>query len=272
MTDPTSIRNVSDTALWVADVPCDGKSERPDALFCDPYARRLAGERGAAIAKKMQGARWSLVVRTAVMDEILLRCLQQGVKTVLNLAAGLDARPYRLPLDPSLRWIHVDLPEMVGYFRSRMADEKPHCALEFVEADLRDAEQRRKVFADAAAHGPVLAITEGLLIYLESDAVAGLARELHDIAKARWWLTDLASPLLLKFNWTEGMRGARQMRPSGSRPPREPHSSRPSAGARRSSCSAWDEFVPPEPYDARSVVLGCLWLRSQGAQQAISNT
>jgi O-methyltransferase involved in polyketide biosynthesis len=118
---------------------------------------------------------------------------------VLNLAAGLDARPYRLPLPADLRWIHVDLPEMVEYFRSRMATETPRCALEFVEADLRDSEQRTKVFADAAAHGPVLAITEGLLIYLEAEAVAGLARELQDVAKARWWLMDLASPLLMKI-------------------------------------------------------------------------
>jgi O-methyltransferase involved in polyketide biosynthesis len=98
----------------------------------------------------------------------------------------------------------VDLPEMVDYFRSRMEGETPHCALEFIEADLRDAEQRRKVFTHAAVHGPVLAIAEGLLIYLEADAVAGLARELHDVAKARWWLVDLASPLLLQMTKRRG--------------------------------------------------------------------
>jgi uncharacterized protein (TIGR00730 family) len=45
----------------------------------------------------------------------------------------------------------------------------------------------------------VFAITEGLLIYLEADDVAALARDLHDVAHARWWLTDLASPRLLKL-------------------------------------------------------------------------
>ena len=145
------------------------------------------------------------------MDEIVLRCVQQGAATVLNLAAGLDARPYRLPLPPTLRWLHVDLPEMLDYFRGQMTGETPRCDLEFVSADLRDAAARRDVFARAAGRGPVLAITEGLLIYLESDDVAALARDLHDVAQARWWLTDLASPMLLKFlerQWQPKLREA----------------------------------------------------------------
>jgi methyltransferase (TIGR00027 family) len=201
--DPAAnpIRNVSDTALWVA-VYRAMESERPDALFHDSYARRLAGARGEAIVASMPQGKsmsWPLVVRTVVMDEILQRCLRDGVKTVLNLAAGLDARPYRLDLPASLNWLHVDMPEMVAYFRERMASETPRCRVEFIEADLRSAEKRREVFAHASALGPLLVITEGLLIYLEADQVADLARDLHDVALAKWWLLDLASPMLLKF-------------------------------------------------------------------------
>ncbi len=36
-----------------------------------------------------------------------------GIDGVVNLAAGLDARPYRLQLPRTLRWIEVDLPAMV---------------------------------------------------------------------------------------------------------------------------------------------------------------
>lgn len=178
------------------------ESERPDALFHDPYARRLAGERGPAIVASMPGGKanaWPMVVRTAVMDEIVLRCVREGATTVLNLAAGLDARPYRLSLPSALRWLHVDLPDMVDYFRTQMAGETPHCNVEFIAADMRDAAARCTVFAQAAERGPVLVITEGLLIYLEADKVAELARDLHDVARARWWLTDLASPMLLKI-------------------------------------------------------------------------
>lgn len=205
------IRNVSDTARWVA-IYRAMESERPDAIFHDPYARRLGGERGQAIVDAMPHGRtlgWPMVVRTAVMDEVVLRCVRQGAATVLNLAAGLDARPYRLPLPAGLRWLHVDLPEMVDYFRSHMAGETPRCRIEFLAADLREADARRQVFARAAESGPVLVVTEGLLIYLEADDVAELARDLHDVARARWWLADLASPRLLKFlekRWTPLLR------------------------------------------------------------------
>lgn len=200
MSQPHPIRHVSDTALWVA-IYRAMESDRADAIFKDPYARRLGGERGEAIAARMGGkaASWPIVVRTAVMDQIILRCIRQGAATVLNLAAGLDTRPYRLDLPRSLRWLHVDLPDMVDYFRERMAGEAPRCDLEFVAADLRDGDARREVFTRAARHGPVLVITEGLLIYLEAPQVAELARDLHDIAHARWWVSDLASPMLLRF-------------------------------------------------------------------------
>lgn len=195
------IRNVSDTALWVA-IYRAMESERPDAIFRDPYARRLGGERGQAIVDAMPRGKmmsWPMVVRTAVMDEIILRCVGQGAATVLNLAAGLDTRPYRLALPASLRWLHVDLPDMIDYFRSHMSGETPRCGLEFLAADLRDANARREVFTNAARFGPVLVITEGLLIYLEPGDVADLARDLHDIGRAKWWLSDLASPMLLKY-------------------------------------------------------------------------
>ncbi len=201
MEDTNPIRNVSDTALWVATYRAM-ETERPDALFHDPYARRLGGARGQAIVEALpDGSQtsWPLVVRTSVMDDIVLRLVRSGAKTVLNLAAGLDARPYRLDLPADLRWLHVDMPEMVDYFRTGMSAETPKCRLEFIPADLRDADTRRAVFAKAAEEGPVLAITEGLLIYLEASDVAALARDLHDIAHARWWLMDLASPRLLKI-------------------------------------------------------------------------
>ncbi|HEY2805882.1 MAG TPA: SAM-dependent methyltransferase [Gemmatimonadales bacterium] len=201
MTQVNPIRNVSDTALWVA-IYRAMESERPDAIFKDPYARRLGGERGEAIVRSMpRGASfaWPMIVRTAVMDELITTCIAKGARTVLNLAAGLDSRPWRMMLPATLRWIHVDMPDMIDYMKDRMAGETPRCRLEYVAADLRDGAARRSLFAGAAAEGPVLVITEGLLIYLTAEQVASLAAELHDIAKAKWWISDLASPMLLKF-------------------------------------------------------------------------
>lgn len=133
------------------------------------------------------------------MDEIVLHCVAEGTTTVLNLAAGLDTRPYRLNLPPNLRWLHVDMPHMIDYYRTRMAAEQPRCDLQFIGADLRDAQTRRDVFARATSQESVLVITEGLLIYLEATQVTDLARDLHNIAGAHHWLTDLAMPRLRQY-------------------------------------------------------------------------
>src|SRR3954469_17468733 len=99
--------NVSDTALWVAHYRAE-ESERPDALFRDPYAQRLAGERGRRIAEAMGATskytRWTLVIRTVIIDRFISEAVAGGVDTVLNLGAGLDSRPYRMALPAALRW------------------------------------------------------------------------------------------------------------------------------------------------------------------------
>jgi len=200
MSNPIS--HVSDTAHWVAMYRAM-ESERPDALFHDPYARRLAGPQGEQILRSLPKAKafaWPMIVRTVVMDEVILRAIDRdGVKTVVNLAAGLDARPYRLELPRTLRWIDVDLPAMQTYKREALAAETPRCALEWVPADLADGTARRAVLARVTAEpGPALVITEGLLIYLEPAQVAALARDLHACPPLTWWLTDLAAPSLVK--------------------------------------------------------------------------
>lgn len=194
------IRDVSDTALWVA-VYRAMESERADALFNDPYARRLAGERGQNIVDAMPKGKamaWPMIVRTAVMDELILQCVREGAASVLNLAAGLDTRAYRLDLPAGLRWYHVDFPPMVDYVRDDMAGEQPRCILQYVPADLREPAQRDGIFREAAAHGPVLVITEGLLVYLPPENVAELAMALRTAAAAKWWISDIGTPLLLK--------------------------------------------------------------------------
>src|SRR5947209_90420 len=147
MTEPL-IRNISDTARWAA-VYRAQESERSDALFRDPYARKLAGDRGEQIAASMtmhNRNSWSWVMRTYVLDQYIERVLAAGVDTVLNLAAGLDARPYRMALPSTLRWIEVDLPELLTYKEEILRGEKPRCALERIPMDLSDVGKRRALF------------------------------------------------------------------------------------------------------------------------------
>jgi methyltransferase (TIGR00027 family) len=197
------LENVSDTARWVA-VYRAMETERPDALFRDPFARELAGERGEEIVRSMPRARaaaWAMIVRTAVMDELLLDLIaRDDIDIVVNLAAGLDARPWRMTLPPSLRWVDVDLPEILDYKMSHIGDARPHCRYEAVSADLTSSETRRDILgrlADESTRGIIL--SEGLLIYLPPAKVEDLARDLYAAEKFRWWITDLSTPRLLRM-------------------------------------------------------------------------
>jgi methyltransferase (TIGR00027 family) len=205
MTDP-ALRNVSDTARWVA-IYRAMESERADALFHDPYARQLGGERGEQIVRTLPrgtATAWPMIVRTMVFDEILLRLVDPHgsapVDTVINLAAGLDARPYRLALPSTLHWVEVDLPGILEYKEEILAPHRPVCRLERVRLDLTEEAARQELFARLGTEARcALTITEGLLIYLTEPIVAGLARDLGAQRSFRWWLSDLASPRLLKL-------------------------------------------------------------------------
>jgi methyltransferase (TIGR00027 family) len=197
----TEIENVSDTARWVA-VYRAMETERSDAIFRDPFAARLAGDRGHAIVDSMKRGRamaWAMIVRTAVFDEIILERVRNGnADTVLNLAAGLDARPWRLSLPPTLRWIDVDLPGILNHKTELLKDEKPVCRYEAIQLDLTDVVRRQALFAQIGTQSSrVLVVSEGLLIYLSPEDVGALARDLHAASHFQWWLFDLASPRLL---------------------------------------------------------------------------
>jgi methyltransferase (TIGR00027 family) len=196
------IRNISDTALWVA-VYRARETERADALFRDPFARTLAGDRGeriAAVVRAKASPDWPYVARTVRFDQIISQQIKQGTDMLLNLAAGLDTRPYRMDLPPSLRWIEVDLPAMIDYKEQVLRAEKPRCALERVRLDLADVEARRKLFETLGSKAKkVLVVSEGILSYLTRDEVSALGRDLAARPSFRDWAIELASPGLLKM-------------------------------------------------------------------------
>src|SRR2546428_11177986 len=197
-----AIRDISDTANWAA-VYRARETERRDALFRDPLARRLAGERGEQIFATMPDKdrhSWAWVMRTYLFDHFVGEQVKQGVDMVINLAAGLDARPYRMSLPASLKWIEVDLPEILTYKEDILKGERPNCVLERVRLDLSNADARRAMFEQLGHRaGRALIITEGLLIYLSPDEVASLARDLASPRPFQDWALDLASPGLLRL-------------------------------------------------------------------------
>jgi O-methyltransferase involved in polyketide biosynthesis len=136
------------------------------------------------------------------MDDMILdRVLRHNADVVLDLAAGLDSRPWRMKeLPPTLRWIDVDLPGILDYKLETLAGEKTVCQYEAIRLDLRDVEKRRALFDQVGRSAKrVLVITEGLLVYLDDQQVAELARDLHTPATFEWWMLDIIAPRILEM-------------------------------------------------------------------------
>jgi len=201
MTEPL-IRDISDTARWMA-VYRARETERPDAVFRDPFARALAGERGEQIAQALPFGdehSWSFLARTYLFDRFVTRLVKHGVDLVVNLAAGLDTRPYRMELPASLRWVEVDLPDILDYKEEILGGATPVCALERVRLDLSNVDARRGVF-DRLGRGSRMALilSEGLLIYLMAPEVGALALDLVKPGSFQFWVVDVVSPGLLEM-------------------------------------------------------------------------
>jgi len=197
-----TVRDISDTARWVAYFRAL-ETQRPDALFRDPYAERLAGERGFHIASTLRDGNkheWAWVARTYLFDMFVSREIEEAADLVINLAAGLDARPYRMELPSTLQWVEVDLPGVVSYKEGILRNEKPRCRLERISLDLSDASARQSLFAKLDQRATkIVVLTEGLLIYFTAEEVGSFARDLAAGAHFQSWIIDLASPGQLKL-------------------------------------------------------------------------
>jgi methyltransferase (TIGR00027 family) len=203
MQDPGTIQDVSDTAIWVAYYRVL-ESERPDALFRDPLAKLLVGDRGAQIAKRFgptgKYTAWSVVSRTVLIDNYIHAAIVDGFDAVLNLGAGLDTRPLRMDLPPSFMWAEADFPKIIDYKARKLGGNKANCRLQRVGVDLTDREARRKLLAEVAPDAKkILVLTEGVIPYLTETQVAELAEDLRAQPRFAAWIVEYFSPRSYRY-------------------------------------------------------------------------
>jgi len=127
---------------------------------------------------------------------------------VIDLAAGLDTRPYRLDLPPSLTWVDVDFKAITEEKNAALADETPRCKVERIACDLSDDEARQALFKSLGARcKKALIISEGLLVYLTDENVRGLAANLAAVPTFKYWTLEMVNlKLLARLQKTVGKR------------------------------------------------------------------
>lgn len=171
--------SVGATALAVATARANETvSETP--LFTDPYAQMFldaAAARGwrpptGAMAQRIRAIGNYAASRTKWFDEFFLAAGAAGIRQSVILAAGLDARAWRLP------WIHdsvvfeIDQPQVLQFKEEVLASHRvaPKARHVAVPVDLRQDWPKALRDAGFDASEPTAWSVEGLLPYLPADA------------------------------------------------------------------------------------------------------
>jgi methyltransferase (TIGR00027 family) len=193
------------------------ESESADALFSDTCARALAGEAGFAMVKSAAGdllrsadpRNAYLSIRTRFIDDLIVRAVaERGVRQVVMLAAGMDARAFRFDWPADLRWFEVDRPEIFERKEAVLAGTGAvaRCPRTVVRADLEQEWIAPLTEAGFEAGRAALFVIEGLLVYLEPAAVEKLLGTVAGLAaRGSGVVADVVNEEMLTSVYTREM-------------------------------------------------------------------
>ncbi|MEE6136364.1 class I SAM-dependent methyltransferase [Mycobacterium sp. 050128] len=204
-------QSVGSTALGVAAArAAETESENP--LINDPFARVFVNAVGegmwsiyadpALLAKAVQiepevRSRAQLMVdfmatRTAFFDEFFLGAADAGVRQVVILASGLDARSWRLPWPAGTVVYELDQPKVLDFKTSTLKQHgaQPTAELVTIPIDLRQDWPKALQEAGFDASKPSVWSAEGLVRYLPAQAQDLLFERIHSLSAPGSWLAS----------------------------------------------------------------------------------
>lgn len=203
---------VSATAHWTAAARAR-ESARTDRLFDDPLGEVLAGPEGFELLDAMEAqlevgsTSLGMVVRTRFFDDAIARLVDgPRISQVVIVAAGMDARAFRLSWPPGVRLYELDRPEVLAIKESRLrtVDARASCDRVTVGVDLVDEWAPLLLAAGFEVDRPSLWLVEGLLFYLDRGVVQRLLGRLGALAAVgSVLLTDLVGASFLTHPWTQ---------------------------------------------------------------------
>jgi methyltransferase (TIGR00027 family) len=183
------MKGVAATALWIA-AKRALETERDHGLFEDPFARSLAGDVGFRVLAEMEDGTAIrppvLEVRTRFLDDRAMAYGESGIRQVVLLAAGMDARAYRLPWPEGTTLYEIDQPHVLAYKEEKIGSAKPTCDRREVRADLVHDDWRASlVDRGFERKTPTLWFVEGLLMYLQEQEARALLTAIDGMSAAK---------------------------------------------------------------------------------------
>jgi methyltransferase (TIGR00027 family) len=205
----TDMTGVGLTARWVA-ANRALETDHASPLYRDPFARDLAGEAGFDVLYAMRTASGMgtfsgpdpyLTIRTRFFDDALLGAVRESsIDQVVLLAAGMDARAFRLEWPAGVRVFEVDREDVFRHKERVLArlTARPSCDRRVVQQDLSQSWASALVDAGFDRKRKAAFLAEGLLYYLDEAAVTSMFEVLRGTAAPGSWLgVDTMNPEVL---------------------------------------------------------------------------
>lgn len=190
-----SLKGVAETLIIpLAARAFDASAAKP--ILGDPYAKdvldKLDYDFDKAALPPYQAA--GVAVRARQFDRWIISFLAAHPRsTVLHLACGLDSRSQRLDWRDEVRWIDVDLPEVIALRRQVLPESLPGREYQLVAASVTDESWLEDIPADR----PTAVVMEGLLSYLMEDDVKALLSRLVNHLREGELMFECVNPTVL---------------------------------------------------------------------------
>ncbi|MFZ3271534.1 MAG: class I SAM-dependent methyltransferase [Mycobacterium sp.] len=144
------------------------------AVGIDVYTRLVNGEIPVNDDTEFDPARMArgMAVRTRFYDRFFVDATRSGIRQAVIVAAGLDARAYRLPWPQGTVVYEVDMPDVIDFKTSTLSKlgAEPTAERRTVAIDLRDDWPAALRAAGFDAQAPSAWSAEGLVVYLPPEA------------------------------------------------------------------------------------------------------
>jgi methyltransferase (TIGR00027 family) len=179
------------TAFWTAAVRAQ-ETSREAPLISDPWAAALAGEQGLSwLAMRPEGSGIPILLRTRYFDDFLQKVvLEDDIRQVILMAAGLDTRAFRLRWPSGTKVFELDQAEVLDYKEEtlRAAGAQPACQRIVIRVDLTGPWQAALQVAGYDPMARSAWLLEGFLFYLPSETVIRILEQVAGLARTGSWL------------------------------------------------------------------------------------
>ena len=174
------------------------RAHQHGTLFSDPYAEKMAGQHGLALAARFCQRSPQLggmvAARTRHLDDVVANFVAAGGRHIVNVGVGWDMRAFRLDLPDGVTFYELDFPTTLRERTLRLdehgIEDVAGVVRKAIPIDLRTMSLADTLRGRLPDDQPVLIIWEGMTMYFQEDEVteilAGIAPLLTHADSLMW--------------------------------------------------------------------------------------